>query len=282
MRLSVSLTALLLAGSASPAVAADYRLPPPPPLPEASVAEFNWGGLYGGIHVNTTSADFSASNDLSGLAATAYLRHPAQPLALATPLTVPNSGSNQQNGIGGFVGFNWLWEDVVVGFEADFTHMKDTLASVRTTWPNPDTISAYRGNLQDVITYSGVGKAELSDYLILKARGGYAIGRFLPYGTVGIVIAQQRHDVFYSSLYTQYIIDPVTGARTGTNVANEPHTAAYTKSGYNYGLALGVGVDYALLDNLFLRAEYQYLGMADFHQMRTNANTFRLGAGLKY
>ena len=45
---------------------------------------------------------------------------------------------------------------------------------------------------------------------------------------------------------------------------------------------VGGGIDYAVLPNFFLRAEYEYMGFADIADMKVNVNTVRAGAGVKF
>ena len=116
---------------------------------------------------------------------------------------------------------------------------------------------------------------------MLKARGGYAFGRFLPYATVGFVVAKQRNQAAYNSTYIEYTIDPTTSVITGINTA-ATRNASYTKFGYNVGGSIGIGLEYALLDNLIIRGEYQHIGMADYKSLRTTMNTVRAGVSLKY
>jgi outer membrane immunogenic protein len=280
MRFAASLAALLIVAAPGTAGAADYGQPPLPPLPDAAPLppqEFNWSGLYGGIHVNTTLADFNFTNPVSKLAREAYYAHNGQDLAVSIA-RIPTGGSDQQSGIGGYVGFNWLWEDVVVGLEADFTHMQNTLVDSQTF---ADGRRRVRGNVEDQVVYAAGTRAELQDYLIVKARGGYAWGRFLPYASIGLVVAQQRNRSAYLSNYQEWALDPDTGDRV-TQRVNEDRNAFIDKTGYNYGAAFGVGLEYALLDNVIVRGEYQYIAMADYKSIRTTANTFRFGVGLKY
>ncbi len=50
-----------------------------------------------------------------------------------------------------------------------------------------------------------------------------------------------------------------------------------------FGYTAGVGVDWALMQNVFLRAEYEYINFGSFYDL--NDCTFRpvrLGAGVKF
>jgi opacity protein-like surface antigen len=55
-----------------------------------------------------------------------------------------------------------------------------------------------------------------------------------------------------------------------------------TKTAWSIGLVAGLGVDVALTQNAFLRAEWQYVRFADFTGVAADINTLRAGAGLKF
>lgn len=284
MRFAASLVLSLaaLSPALSPAAfAADYSAPPlPEPTYAPSKDDFNWGGLYGGIHVNVTSADFKNANTIKSLAADAYYVHIAQDLATSFA-RLRTGGSDQQNGIGGFVGYNWLWEDAVLGLELDYTHLQDPLRASGVSDPWPDGRRKDRSPFSDNVSYTATARSQMGDYLIAKARGGYAFGRFLPYATLGVVVAKQRNQATYNSTYIEYTIDPTTNAITGIN-STSARNASFAKFGYNVGGAIGVGLEYAVLDNVIVRAEYQHIGMADYKSMRTTLNTARAGVAVKY
>ena len=47
-------------------------------------------------------------------------------------------------------------------------------------------------------------------------------------------------------------------------------------------MAFGGGVDWAITDNLFLRAEYQYIAFGEVEGTTTTVNTGRVAAALKF
>lgn len=284
MRLTARLIAPLAAVAALstlPAGAADYRLPPPPPLyegPSGHSGDFNWGGIYGGIHAGVTSADIDFGQMAQQLATDAYTNLVAQDLAVDIA-RLRSSGSDRQNNIGGFIGYNLLYDDVVVGVELEYTHMMDKMVYQDSF---SDARRRDRGGFSDAVSYNVSARGSLADYGILKLRAGYPMGRFLPFATIGLVVGEQRLSGSYNSSYTEYLIDPVTGGLGAVNVGPVARNASSSKTGFNIGAAFGLGIDWAVLDNFMLRAEYQYIAMSDYKGMETTANAFRLGAGVKY
>jgi opacity protein-like surface antigen len=49
-----------------------------------------------------------------------------------------------------------------------------------------------------------------------------------------------------------------------------------------YGFAAGLGLDVAILPNVFLRAEWEYVQFAPIHDIQVNFNTGRVGAGVRF
>jgi outer membrane immunogenic protein len=182
MRLtSLALLASLLSTSA---MAADY-LPPAPPIDEAPAhVEFNWGGIYGGIHVGIGNADFDAQKVAQQTAADAFRSSIVQPQGIS--LSYLGSSADNGAGYGGFVGFNWLWEDVVIGLEADTMFFS----------PKLDGSQSYsNAKRYDVSTTNGYALSvtsaanyQLNSISLLKLRFGFPIGRVMPFATVGFAL----------------------------------------------------------------------------------------------
>jgi opacity protein-like surface antigen len=167
----------------------------------------------------------------------------------------------------------------VVGVELEYTHMMDKMVYQDSF---SDARRRDRGGFSDAVSYNVSARGSLADYGILKLRAGYPMGRFLPFATIGLVVGEQRLSGSYNSSYTEYLIDPVTGGLGAVNVGPVARNASSSKTGFNIGAAFGLGIDWAVLDNFMLRAEYQYIAMSDYKGMETTANAFRLGAGVKY
>ena len=145
-RVCVALTGLVaLTGAAA---AADMSRPPPPYYPKAPVMAplYNWTGFYigveGGGAFGSSAWDRSGSHDISG------------------------------GLIGGTVGYNWQFNQVVAGVEGDFG------------W----------ADINGTNTANCVAGCKTSDSWLGTARGrlGYAADRFLPYITGGAAFGDIR------------------------------------------------------------------------------------------
>ncbi|PSC05731.1 hypothetical protein SLNSH_07055 [Alsobacter soli] len=272
----VALAALVAAAVPTLARAADYLpLPPVSHIP-GPAPEFNWEGLYGGIHVGYDSGDFSASNLGRELSIIAYKDYEIAPQA--TSLVHLGSSSRQTMSLGGFVGQNWSFDDAVFGVEAEYVRPKSKL--VGSSYYDYNYLIGLSALDRWAVAATATGGAGATDYGILKIRGGYAMGRFLPFAGIGLAVGRLESVGYLNGVIRQDTRNQATDPWTiGAPI---PISAAIKKSGYAPGLALSAGVDYAPVDNVFLRAQYQYVGFADFKGQRVQLNTVSLGAGVKY
>ena len=173
----------------------------------------------------------------------------------ATASTIPQVGATwmqlpgaSAHGItyGGFVGYNAQWGDVVLGVEGNYNHM-----SLR-------AVSA--GVVSGTDTYGGFGR--LTDVMTFRGRAGYAMGWLMPYAFVGLAIGR---------------LD------TERSATIPPDTYVQRHNGnYSIGFAAGGGVDMGLTQNLFLRAEYEFVHLTNVRGVTAITNTVRGGAGLKF
>jgi len=143
---------------------------------------------------------------------------------------------------GGFIGYNTQqWDpQLVLGFEVGYNRP----ASLETS-----STSAAGGN-------TAMSSYKLVDYVTLRGRAGYAVGRFLPYAVLGAALGR----VNYAT--------PTTGG-----------------SHYNVfpvGFVAGLGIDVSLLPNMFLRGEWESVIFSPIGGLRSNINTARVGLGLRF
>ena len=246
---------------------------------QPSIADtFSWGGLYGGIHAAYSAGNFNTQSAASGLAADAYRNSTAQSLAVGIAY-LPTDFEDQAPAYGGFMGANWVWDDVILGLEAEFTAFNPTLGA-------SGTYSQARrqdgATTSQAISYTANVTTKITDYGILKLRAGYAMGRFLPFATIGLAVGRGEIRATYSSLYSEYPMVAACPTSAHRSSANQPNNSQRRNRGYLVGGSAGVGVDWAILDNVFARAEYTYLGFADFNGQKTTLHTVKAGIGVKY
>lgn len=284
-----SLVACALAACALPttaANAADYpvlrgsQIDDAPPAPEFFDGKTNWGGFFVGGGAGVSDTKFKPGNGLETLANYAF-RNTQVGSEYNIGSLVGNLPSKRDSGATffGFTGYNWAFGDVILGLEADYTRanheylLTDFIARRYTT---------SSGSVNGISLTTSQG-AELQDYATARIRMGWAYGRIMPYGTFGGAVG--RFNTISTIVATNDLtqVNPITGAISQGQASGYPLTVGGTKRNvYSFGLAAGLGVDMALTDNLFLRAEYQIIRFADVEGTSTTVNTARVAAGLKF
>ena len=247
----------VMCGSASVAQAADM-----PDLPflrgsfteGLSATSVNWQGFYVGGQVSYGSVTSKVASGVnSDLQATFIppnnVSYNWQPLG---------SAHGNTTGYGAFVGYNSQWDDVVVGFEANYIHdgFRSVTNSVGLRY-EADNVT-----LQSVTNSNATVK--LSDFGSLRVRGGYVMGCFLPYLFAGTGLGGQTVDRTVSASP-----DPL-----------RPGTSAASKTKLVFGYSAGAGIDVMLVGGLFVRAEYEYRRVTS--DVESNINTERAGLGYKF
>jgi outer membrane immunogenic protein len=128
---------------------------------------------------------------------------------------------------------------------------------------------------------SGQSFISLTDFGTIRARAGWAVGGFLPYLTGGVALGRASYGTT-ATLYQNTAICVVADCTGVPNpwASDSVRTASSNKgNALIYGFSAGLGMDWALTQNIFVRAEYEYI---QFSQMRLNLNNARVGAGVKF
>lgn len=267
--------ALVALGSSSQAKAADYLRGSYSGEQEPRAASgVDWAGVYGGVHAGITSGQTDPRAMASSLANTA-LPNTAITSAVASMINFKETNKFGAS-YGGFVGVNWLWDDVVLGFEADYTHSSIKANSSSTqalTYRPPATTDEYD------ITANSTSRAKLSDWGTLRGRVGYAAGMFMPYLTAGVAFGNLDSRATTSGTWNRYDVSILPR----TFISSGVFSGVVGRRGITYGAALGAGVDMQLIPNTFLRTEWQYIQFASGGQRpNISINTARVAGGIKF
>ena len=219
-----------------------------------SNSKVNWQGYYVGGQVSygsvTSKVPGGANSDLQSTF--------IPPNNVSYNWQALPSAHSNTTGFGAFAGYNSQWDDVVIGFEANYIHdgIRSVANSVGYVY-QPDNVT-----LQS-ITHSSAA-VKLTDFGSLRIRGGYVVGCFLPYLFAGTGMGTQTVDRTVS-----VFPDPV-----------RPGSTSGSKTKLVYGYSAGAGVDVMLVGGLFVRAEYEYRRVTS--DVETNINTVRAGLGYKF
>jgi outer membrane immunogenic protein len=204
---------------------------PPPACP-------NWTGFYTGVFGGYKFSSVDTDLDLGG--------GWAPPIAAIIERHQPDNLDNSGGEAGGLIGYNYQWNNWVLGIEAagGYLWARDSKAT--------GTFDLLE--IRNPIEAFNVDNSFKTHYLVTVApRIGYAFCRWLPFVTGGVAIG----DLDYS-----WSISDVGAISHGLGFLRE----SGSKSETNAGWMVGGGLEYALTDHWHLRAQYQYidLGSVEF------------------
>ena len=260
----------------------------------------NWGGVYAGGHFGYSSHDFDFSRTTVGLQE--YMLRESALAAIVGQWQLLGTSNTRASGFGGFVGYNAQYEDAIIGIEANYTHFAakwgDSAAAITRTLSAVDGITPPPGHSYEFdVTLAGNARAKVNDMVTLRARGGYAMGNFMPYVFGGLAVALVDIDraatvrVRTRDLFDETVIigfdaggNPITTI-VPRNIVISDTTDAKTESQKNlltFGFTAGLGFEYMLMQNIFLRAEYEYAQLPLAKDTVIQLNTGRIGLGAKF
>jgi outer membrane immunogenic protein len=242
-----------------------------------------WTGFYAGGDFGYSSANVDFSKATQPLISNSMQNTGLVNIALVDQWTVLSSNSSAAaTGFGGFAGYNTQWEDLVLGIEANYTHAP--FATVATNSPLYRVVTV--GSALDSVNVSGSGSLSITDFGSLRGRFGYVFNNFLPYGFAGVALGRGSYSVTADVSGQQNtnqanLVIPCTV--NGTTCINYDFPSGTSKSStLLYGFSVGSGFDMALTQNIFLRAEYEYIQFAPIAKITAAISSARVGAGFKF
>lgn len=233
-----------------------------------------WEGFYIGGHASYGSGDMDFKDSGKGLLERLLNNIDVEAQYNLSKWPLGGKTSTQNSGFGGFLGYNLQSDDVVYGVEVNYTHGKFYGASSGSQGRSFN----FPANYVTSAFVSSSSSMEVTDFGSLRVRAGYSFGSFLPYAFGGVAMgrANIRRTASYS-LHYQYVgsqippLPDLAGSDTLSDNAN---------AHFIYGYAGGLGIDMMIFDNLFLRAEWEYLWFTA--PVDTTINTVRAGLGYRF
>lgn len=237
-----------------------------------------WAGVYIGGQVSYSSAGGDFSNTTQAPLAYALRELTLEADQQPSSWPVLGQANHSATGYGGFVGYNTQFERLVLGVEANYDQANLSLIA-----PNsPISRFVTAGGTPYDVTVTGSGSVTDLNFGTLRARGGWALGNFLPYAFAGVAVGHANVNIVATTFGIQ---NPPLGCPAGTNPPCVPFSFTGTagKNGeWMVGFAVGGGLDVALTRNVFLRAEYEYVQFAPIANLVVDVNTVRGGLGIKF
>jgi outer membrane immunogenic protein len=231
----------------------------------------NWSGFYvgGQFGFGNTQMDFFPAT--APLIAFMLRSSGLENLGHISQWQILGAKDSRDTSFGGFIGYNSQWENVILGVEANYNRASifgsDAGALRRIVTPGD-------GFIYDT-TVVGTASMHITDYGTLRARAGYVMGCFLPYAMFGFAMGRvettRSAEVFGT-------FTPTSGGAP----ASFAFSQAEAKPTYAIGYAAGAGVDIALMSNVFVRGEFEWVQFTNLPDMKANIATGRVAAGLKF
>jgi len=238
-----------------------------------TTSKVNWEGFYVGGQAGYGSSDENFTGSQSNLLAALLSDNVVQEMGVSQWNLGLGKQSSRSSAYGAFVGYNWQWDDVVLGLEASYMHG----SFGGTSSASKELVSGAAlsdGFFHDVGVTSS-SSISISDMATFRGRAAYVFGCFLPYAFGGFALGNA--EISHKATVT----DAVSLAALGPFTQLQPLSA--TDAVHNhliYGYTGGLGVDINLIGGLFMRAEWEYIRFTT--SVDTSINTVRAGLGYKF
>jgi opacity protein-like surface antigen len=270
------LLAVALCGAVTTAQAADM---PDLPILRGSYTDglntsrVNWQGFYFGGQGGYGSSDENFSGSNANMLAALLDHNVIQEMQVSQWNLGLGKQSSRSSAYGAFTGYNWQWDDVVVGLEASYVHGK--FGGTFTASKELVSGAALSDSFFHDVRVDSSASIAISDMATFRARAAYAWGCFLPYAFGGFALgkADISHSVTVRDAVSPTISGPFTPLAT-LNATDAVHNHLV------YGYTGGLGVDVNLVGGLFMRAEWEYVRFTS--TVDTSINTVRAGLGYKF
>ena len=296
------LCAVLLCAFASDAAAQEFGPPLRGTQPITQPNYPHWGGFYFGGDIDFGGGNVNFSNATQ--APVAYALRDTVVEEDFSPSSWPLLGSStvQSTFVGAFAGYDTQWEDLVLGGEITYGHPNVTATAPSTPMGRSYTQAPdSTGSITEYdVDASASASLHLTDYGTFRARAGWAVNNiFLPYGFVGLAVGRATYTssstiawetatsspqtyIVGTQLITIPATDPVIPCAGTETCASYEAGNAQTGNAWLYGFDAGVGVDIALMRNVFLRGEFEYVHFFPMKGITADLPTPRAGVGVKF
>lgn len=252
------------------------------------IPSYDWSGGYvavmGGYNSSNITQGDLAANMVDRAIPSWKWSNEAKTLAKASAFDMTaNAGVYSLH-----AGFNIMSQRLVYGFELEYGKFSPAMSASSSFDESRvvDTQTKTNTAGQEIVERTSVltamtNKTQIFDYGLINGRAGYAYGRFMPYALVGLGVTRVKlNAVMDADEFSVVTVDGVYSSELSR--APQPSRATLTKDAYAATVSLGLGFEYALLDNLIVRAQYNYLTSGNIKGEGLSNNMARGGLALKF
>lgn len=254
----------------------------------SDIPTYDWSGGYIAVMGGYSSATITAGDLAANLVDQSIpaWEYGEKARALAKASAADMTGNAAVYSI--HAGFNIMAQRLVYGAEIEYGRFSPTIASsdqfqqARAVAEETSTNSAGQ-EIRDTIGVSlaYTNKTEVQDFALINGRAGYAYGRFMPYALVGLGVTRVKVAATMQANETHRIeVDGIYSPSRSWQT--NPPLAVLTKDAYAATVSLGLGFEYAIFDNLIVRAQYNYMTTGNVKGEGVMNNMARGGLALKF
>jgi len=276
--------AVMMLGAATGARAADMPDFLRGSIP-AETTTRNWDGWYAGGQVSESWINTDFGNTVVSMTNSIFRNTTLQ--GPTSNLTLLGRSNGQSSGFGAFVGRNFQYGEVVLGAEANYswwsglsTSSSASLGPIQVA--EPTLVLPTGANAADGVSLNGKASLQVKDEVTFRGRAGWANGDFLPYMFGGLAVG--RMDV--SRTVTSSVNRTINFADGSSTTFALPQFAQTVTDGrtnnFVAGWTAGLGLEYALWGNVFLRAEWEYVKFMQVKNTSVTQNNVHAGIGYKF
>ncbi len=267
------LLAAAMFGAASGAQAADMPDFLRGSLPAGPASTVNWRGFYLGGQGGYGASDENFKGSNTNLLAALISDNVIQEMGVAQWNLGLGKQSARAPGYGAFAGYNWQWDDVVLGIETSYLH--GSFGGTSSAFKALRSGAALSDGFFHDVSVTSSSAIAISDMATFRGRAAYAYGCFLPYLFGGFALGNANIS------RSVRVTDGVSLVALGPFTPLQPLSADDAVHNHLiYGYTAGLGIDINLIGGLFMRAEWEYVRFTA--AVDTNINTVRAGLGYKF
>jgi len=245
-----------------------------------------WDGFYVGAQAGKTFGTADFSNSTASMISYILAETELQPI-VSDWKTLPKGSTGSQS-FGGFIGYNYQWDDVVLGAELNYNHMSLATGQQGSIGPIlvPGTPLPDKSTVLYSVIVTSAASVAINDIVTARARAGWAFDRFLPYGFAGLAVGRADVTRFVTlagttKTTTSTATPPVITGPLSLLLPRDPQSQS--QGGVvAYGFTAGLGIEFGITQNLFARAEWEFIEFPNIADIRVSANSARVGVGLKF
>ncbi len=258
----------------------------------------NWEGWYVGGQASYSSSEIDFGRSVVSL--TNFIFRDSVLQQPTSNWSLLSKNHAQGTGFGGFVGRNWQWDDIVLGVEANYNYINSLASSSSGTIAlgivnPPGSVAPVNHTYTYNTSLTGAAALQIKDVLTFRGRAGWAAGNFMPYMFGGVAVGRMDASRSVSSNVVLQDNSVAIFTDVNGNTFSVPQPTVFTPipslsqsmkeertNSFVVGWTGGLGLEYCLWGNLFLRGEWEHIQFVNVKNTAVNLDSARAGIGYKF